>query len=116
MPEILVIEEYAVGLLLVAIFVGILARRLRMPYTVGLVLIGAALAIFFEQFHIELEPELILGIFVPPLIFEAAFHLPIENLRRNIVPILILCWVSRCKTQIKRRNSSGTQRMQLRWP
>ena len=93
MSEILVIEEYAVGLLLIAIFVGILARRLRMPYTVGLVLIGVALAIFFEQFHVELEPELILGIFVPPLIFEAAFHLPIENLRRNIVPIFVLATV-----------------------
>ncbi|MDP1714898.1 MAG: Na+/H+ antiporter [Anaerolineales bacterium] len=90
MSEIFVIEEIAVGLLLIATFVGILARRLRMPYTVGLVLVGAALAILNQELHIELDSEIILGIFVPPLIFEAAFHLPIPDLRRNIVAILIL--------------------------
>ena len=93
MSEIFIIEEYAVGLLVIATLVGIVARRLRMPYTVGLVIVGAALAILFEQFHVELNPDLILGIFVPPLIFEAAFHLPVEDLRRNIVPILVLAIV-----------------------
>ena len=92
MPEIFIIEEYAIGLLLIATIVGILARRSRMPYTVGLVIVGAGLAIF-QGLHVELEPELILGIFVPPLIFEAAFHLPIVSLRRNIVPILVLATV-----------------------
>ncbi|HAV78575.1 MAG TPA: Na+/H+ antiporter [Anaerolineae bacterium] len=92
MPEIFVIEEYAVGLLLIATIVGIVAQRLRMPYTVGLVIVGAGLAIF-QGLHVELDPELILGIFVPPLIFEAAFHLPILDLRRNIVPILILATI-----------------------
>ena len=93
MTEIFVIEEYAVGLLLIATLVGIFSRRLRMPYTVGLVIVGTALAVLYQQFHFEVEPELILGIFVPPLIFEAAFHLPTSELRRNIVPILVLAIV-----------------------
>jgi len=93
MSEIFVIEEYAVGLLLIATLVGIFARRLRMPYTVGLVIVGAGLAILFQQLHVEVEPELILGIFVPPLIFEAAFHLPAPELRRNIFSILTLAIV-----------------------
>ncbi|PWB77800.1 MAG: Na+/H+ antiporter [Anaerolineales bacterium] len=93
MSEIFVIEEYAVALLLIATLVGIVARRSRMPYTVGLVIVGAALAILYQPFHIEVEPELILGIFVPPLIFEAAFHLPIKELRRNITSILALAIV-----------------------
>lgn len=90
MSEIFIIEEYAVALLLIATLVGIVARRLRMPYTVGLVIVGSGLAILYQPFHIEVEPELILGIFVPPLIFEAAFHLPINELRRNLFPILAL--------------------------
>jgi monovalent cation:H+ antiporter, CPA1 family len=90
MSEIFVIEEYAVALLLIATLVGIAARRLRMPYTVGLVIVGTALAILYQQFPFELAPELILGIFVPPLIFEAAFHLPLGELRRNAVPVLVL--------------------------
>lgn len=93
MSEIFVIEEYAVALLLIATLVGIVARRLRMPYTVGLVIVGAGLAILYQQFNIEVEPALILGIFVPPLIFEAAFHIPIHELRRNIVSILTLAIV-----------------------
>ncbi len=93
MSEIFVIEEYAVALLVIATLVGIVARRLRMPYTVGLIVVGAALTIFFQQFHFEVAPELILGIFVPPLIFEAAFHLPMGELRRNIVSILTLAIV-----------------------
>ena len=93
MSEIFVIEEYAVALLLIATLVGIVARRLRMPYTVGLVVVGAALAILYQQFDIEVEPDLILGIFVPPLIFEAAFHIPIHELRRNLVSILTLAVV-----------------------
>jgi len=90
MSEIFIIEEYAVGLLVIATLVGIVARRLRMPYTVGLVVVGAGLAILYQQFHLEVEPDLILGIFVPPLIFEAAFHLPINELRRNLLPIITL--------------------------
>lgn len=93
MSEIFLIEEYAVALLVIATLVGIIVRRLRMPYTVGLVIVGAALAILYQPFRIEVEPDLILGIFVPPLIFEAAFHLPVAELRRNLLPILALAIV-----------------------
>jgi len=90
MTDIYAIEEYAAGLLLIATFVGILARRSRMPYTVGLVVVGAGIAIIFNEMQVHLQSEVILGIFVPPLIFEAAFHLPITDLRRNLRAILIL--------------------------
>jgi CPA1 family monovalent cation:H+ antiporter len=90
MSEIFVIEEYAIALLVIATLVGIVARRLRMPYTVGLVIVGAGLAIFYGQEPLEVNPDIILGVFIPPLIFEAAFHLPINELRRNIFSILRL--------------------------
>ena len=90
MLNIFLIEEFAVVLLLIATLVGIIAGRLRMPYTVGLVIVGAALAILYQQFDFEVKPELIMGSFVPPLIFEAAFHLPVRDLRRNLIPILTL--------------------------
>jgi CPA1 family monovalent cation:H+ antiporter len=65
MSEIFVIEVYAVALLAIATLVGIITRSLRMPYTVGLVAVGTALAVLYQQFQIEIEPDLILGIFVP---------------------------------------------------
>lgn len=38
----------------------------------------------------DLTPELILALFVPPLVFEAAFHLNFNELRRNLATILVL--------------------------
>ena len=85
--QFLIVEEVVIALLSLATIVGIVARRLRLPYTIGLVLMGLALALR-GQFEIDITPNLILGLLVPPLIFEAAFHLNLPELRRNLAPIL----------------------------
>jgi CPA1 family monovalent cation:H+ antiporter len=83
------IETLVVVLVLVTTLVAIVARRRRLPYTVSLVLMGLLIAIP-TSLQLEATPELILAIFVPPLLFEAAFHLDLTQLRENLVPILIL--------------------------
>ncbi len=83
------IEEQIILLLFIASLVGIAARRLRMPYTVGLVLVGLGLTLL-EQVEIRITSDLILGLLIPPLVFEAAYHLNFDDLRRNLKPILIL--------------------------
>ena len=60
-----------------------------MPYTVGLVLVGLGLAIA-GQVELEITSDIILGLLIPPLVFEAAYHLNFEDLQRNLKPILIL--------------------------
>jgi CPA1 family monovalent cation:H+ antiporter len=87
--EFLTAETIGVALVLVTTLVAIIARRRRLPYTVSLVVIGLVIAIP-TAWEFEATPELILAIFVPPLIFEAAFHLELSQLRENIAPILIL--------------------------
>jgi len=87
--QFLIVEELIIGLLFVAVLVGIAANRLRVPYTVGLVIIGLILA-FRSQVDVQISPNLILALLVPPLIFEAAFHLNYNDLRRNLAQILIL--------------------------
>jgi len=87
--NVIIIEEVVIGLLLIAVIVGIITRRLRVPYTVGLVLIGLALSLR-GQAEIDFPPELFLGLLVPPLVFEAAFHLNIQDLRNDLAPILAL--------------------------
>ena len=96
----LTLEALGILLLAIASLVGILTRRLRLPYTVGLVLVGLALSLvpqlsiqitpelILQLRDFQLTPELILGLLVPPLIFEAAFHLNIGALRRNLITIL----------------------------
>ena len=87
--QILLVEQIVIALLFVAVLVGIAAHRLRVPYTVGLVLIGLLMTVW-EQVDIVIPPNLILALLVPPLIFEAAFHLNLNDLRRNLAPILAL--------------------------
>jgi CPA1 family monovalent cation:H+ antiporter len=84
---IIIVEEIVILLLFIATLVGIVARRLRVPYTVGLVIMGLALALL-PQVDVNVPRNLILGLLVPPLIFEAAFDLNVNDLRRNLAPIL----------------------------
>ena len=87
--DIITIEEITVLLLLIASAVAVLARRLRIPYTVGLVIIGLALSLLSSTV-LRVSPQIILALLVPPLIFEAAFHLRWDDLRRDFWLILLL--------------------------
>ena len=87
--NIIVIEEIIIGLLLIASVVAITARQLRLPYTVGLVLIGLALT-FLTSTEVNISPQIILALLVPPLVFEAAFHIRMDDLRRDFWLILTL--------------------------
>ena len=82
-------ETLIIELLLIASLVAIFVRRLHIPYTVALVLAGLFLTTQ-SPLKFELTPELILALFVPPLVFEAAFHLNLTELRRNLTSILML--------------------------
>lgn len=96
--------EILVIFLLLASIVAIATRRLRLPYTVGLVVMGLALGLLraagvenlpgpitmLVDMVKNVSAEFILGLMVTPLIFEAAFHLNWEDLRRDLVLILTL--------------------------
>lgn len=79
-----------IALLGVAMIVAILARRLRLPYTVGLVAGGFALALTHVNFGFELTRDFIFDLILPPLLFEAALNLPCRDLRRDWPPILLM--------------------------
>lgn len=77
-------------LLLVAAIVAIAARRLRIPYGVGLVLAGIALSLWPHFPEIQLSRELIFIVLLPPLIFEAALYIDWRELRSDFAVILAL--------------------------
>jgi monovalent cation:H+ antiporter, CPA1 family len=89
MQDFIANETLIIELLLVVTLVAIVVRRLRVPYTVALVVVGLILPVF-APLHIELVPELILALFVPPLVFDAAFHINFRDLRRQLGLILLL--------------------------
>lgn len=89
MEAFLAVETLVIELLLVATLVAIGVRRLRVPNTVALVVVGLLITIG-RKIQIALSPELVLALFVPPLVFEAAFHLRVREVRENLVPMLVL--------------------------
>src|SRR5262245_39916197 len=89
MESFLQAETLIIALLLVASLVAIAVRRLHVPYTVALVVVGLIIT-FQSPLSVNLTPELILALFVPPLIFEAAFHINFAELRHNLASIGML--------------------------
>jgi CPA1 family monovalent cation:H+ antiporter len=76
-----------IALFTVATAVAIAARRLKIPYTVALVVAGLALGTIkaFDPPH--LTKELLYAVFLPGLIFEAAFHLEFKKFWQNKIAI-----------------------------
>jgi CPA1 family monovalent cation:H+ antiporter len=79
-----------VGLLIVAILVALAARRLALPYTVGLVVAGIALAWAKVPLGPKLTHDFIYLVILPPLLFEAAISIHWKELRQDLVPVLVL--------------------------
>ncbi len=67
-----------------------LARRLGVPYPTLFVLGGLVLAFVPGLPRINLEPDLVLFVFLPPLLFTAAVATPIRDLRTNFAPLVRL--------------------------
>ena len=80
------------GLMILACIVGTVAKRItHLPYTIFLTLVGLAVGIF----HLGPSPEefgfgheLIFFVFLPPLLFQGAFHVELNRLLKNIWPII----------------------------
>ena len=62
-------------LLFVSAIVAIVTRRLRMPYTVCLVVAGIGLSFLPGHLDLQLSKDLIFSVFLPPLVFEAALYI-----------------------------------------
>lgn len=89
MEQFLSTETIIIELLLVVTVVAIVVRRLKVPYTVALVLVGLVLTLQ-NSISTDLTSELILALFVPPLVFEAALHINFAELRRRLPIVLVL--------------------------
>ena len=68
-------ELLFVSLFSVATAVALAARRLRLPYTVALVLVGLAIGLLPLQSRVTLSKDLLFAVALPGLLFEAAVHL-----------------------------------------
>jgi CPA1 family monovalent cation:H+ antiporter len=99
-PNVIQLEAvFIIGLVLITL-IALLVKRLRFPYTVALVFAGLLLAVLPTGLTLELgspskliSSELILALFVPPLVFEGAIWIDWRKFRENLIPILLMAVV-----------------------
>lgn len=71
-------------ILLIACVVAIASRRLRLPYSVGLVTAGVGLALLGDSMNLAVTPDLIYTVLLPPLVFEAALQIKWRPFRDDL--------------------------------
>ena len=79
-----------IGLLIGIVLIAILADRLRIAYPILLVVAGIGVAILPLKHRVELQPDLVLLVFLPPLIYDASLDTSARELRTHWRPILLL--------------------------
>jgi monovalent cation/hydrogen antiporter len=84
------IELIVLVLLILVVAFAALAKRLQVPYPIILVIGGLILSVIPHGPHVELEPEIVFLVILPPLLFSAAFATPWRDFRYNLVSISML--------------------------
>lgn len=86
-----------ISLFLLATASAVLLKKLRFPYTIGLVIIGMLLGIAAEYFAflkpvlgVELTRDLIMYVLLPVLVYEAAINIRLPALVKELIPVMIL--------------------------
>jgi monovalent cation/hydrogen antiporter len=82
--------ELVLGLLLAVAGLAVLARKLQIAYPILFVIGGLLLGFVPGLPTLHLNPQLIFVLFLPPLLYPAAFFTPWRDFRANIGPILRL--------------------------
>ena len=87
----LVLEDLLL-ILSAASLVAILVKRIHLPYTTALVLMGVGVSFLPIDIELHLSKELVLLIVLPPLLFQGALHMEFDSLKRNLVPIATMAF------------------------
>lgn len=79
--------ELAIAMVMAIIALHYAAHRLKLPPSLALLTGGAALAFTPGLPTITVDPELVLVIFLPPLLMDGAWWIPLARLRRRVIGI-----------------------------
>ncbi len=85
-------ENYAIVLFLLALMIGFsaIADKVKLPYPILLIVVGIAIGFVPTMPEIELNPDIIFLIFLPPLLYDAAFNISFNEFRTNLNTISTL--------------------------
>lgn len=85
-------ENYTILLVIMAIMIGVsgIAEKIKLPVPVLLLAAGIGIGFLPSMPGIELNPEIIMLLFLPPLLYDAAFNISFREFRININTISTL--------------------------
>jgi len=85
-------ENYAIVIFILAVMIGLsaVADRIKIPYPILLIIAGIAVGFVPSLSSIDINPEIIFLIFLPPLLYDAAFNISFKEFKTNINTIFTL--------------------------
>ena len=83
-------ELLLLGLMVAVVGLSVLARVIRVPYPILLVLGGLVLGFVPGMPEVKLPPELVLVVFLPPLLYWSGFFASPRELRADLRTISLL--------------------------
>ena len=102
------VEVILVLLLLAVVVLSAAARAINVPYPIVLVVGGALLGLSGGLPEIELDPDLVLVIFLPPLLYSGAFFANLQRPARATCARSRCCRSCSCWSRRRRSRSSRT--------
>jgi monovalent cation/hydrogen antiporter len=78
------IEGILLFIMVMVVALAALARRFQTPYPIVLVIGGLAISLLPNVPHVALNPDVVFLVFLPPLLFAAAFHISWRNFCQSL--------------------------------
>src|SRR5881296_1081850 len=82
--------ETVIALLAAVLILTTVARRVLIPYPIFLVLGGLVIGVLPNVPRLRLDPDVVFLIFLPPVLFAAAYFTSLRDFRANLRPISLL--------------------------
>lgn len=85
-------ENYSIIIFILAIVIGLsaFADKAKLPYPILLVIVGIAIGFIPTMAEIEINPEIIFLLFLPPLLYDASFNISPKDFKTNLNTISTL--------------------------
>lgn len=79
-------ENYAVILVIMALMIGVsgLAGKIKIPVPMLLLIVGVMIGFVPAMPEVEINPEIIMLLFLPPLLYDAAFNISFQQFKTNL--------------------------------
>ncbi|AWK05354.1 Na+/H+ antiporter [Flavobacterium crocinum] len=85
-------ENYSIIIFILTIVIGLsaFADKAKLPYPILLVIVGVGIGFIPTMNEIEINPEIIFLLFLPPLLYDASFNISPKDFKTNISTISTL--------------------------